>query len=172
MKSLQAQIDAMELDWPQFQSCPGVWPNSVVWFGDLKGIEGSRSFRILIEYGLPMLGQNDLYRQMPVVRVLDPPLVPNWEAEEERPLPHIYFDSRIHFELRGYFESLDIRLSPLCLFDPKAGEWNHSMLISKTTVVWTMRWLAAYEFWEATGQWNGGGRHDGIEVKRDENHAA
>lgn len=164
MKSLEAQIDAMALDWPQFQSCLGVWPDSVVWFGDLKGVE--RSFRILIEYGLPMLGQNDLYRRMPVVRVLYPPLIPNWYAGKESPLPHIYFDSP------GYFESLDIRLSPLCLFYPKAKEWDNSMLISKTTVVWAVRWLASYEFWEATGQWIGGGIHDEFETEIGENRAA
>ncbi len=158
MKSLQAQINAMARDWPQFQPCSGLWPQSVIWFGDLKGLE--RPFRISIEYGLPITGRHDQYRLMPVVRVLRPSLIPNYNAEEEAPLPHVYF------------ELPDIRLSPLCLFDPNAGEWDRSMLVSRTTVGWTVRWLAAYEFWEATGRWIGGGRHDEDGTDKGEVHAA
>lgn len=146
MKSLQAQIHAMARDWPQFQVTSGLGPRTVVWFGNLKGLD--RQFHVSVEHGQPQPRRKDMCRLMPVVRVLRPSLVPNWEAEEEAPLPHVYF------------EPPDFRLSPLCLFDPKAGEWNHSMLISRTTIGWTVRWLAAYEFWEMTGRWIGGGRHD------------
>lgn len=144
--SLQQQLYAMAKDWPQFRPCSGHGPMSVIWFGDLKGLE--RSFHVSIEYGLPMCGRNDVYRLAPSVRVVRPELVPNCNAEDEAPLPHVYFDVP------------DIRFSRLCLFDPMAREWDPSMLISRTTVGWTVRWLAAYEFWEATGRWIGGGRHD------------
>lgn len=158
MKSLLAQVRSMERHWPQFRTSPGFGPQSVIWFGDLKGLE--RRFHVSIEYGLPMTKRRDLYRLMPVVRVLRPLLVPNWSAEEESPLPHVYF------------ERPDIRLSPLCLFDPKADEWDSSMLISRTTVGWTVRWLAAYEFWETSGRWIGGGRHCDVGTEKGEEDAA
>lgn len=158
MKSLYAQVQAMGRNWPQFRPMLGLWPQSVIWFGDLKGLE--RPFHVSIEYGLPLRGRQDLYRVMPVVRVVRPSLIPNWEAHDEVPLPHVYF------------ELPDIRLSPLCLFDPKAGEWDRSMLISRTTVGWAVRWLAAYEFWEATGRWIGGGRHEGDGGEKGVEHAA
>lgn len=143
----------MARDWPQFEQHPGPGPESVIWFGELKGLD--RSFDISIEYGLPLAERDDFYRLMPLVRVLRPSLIRNWEAEEEAPLPHVYF------------EKPDIRLSPLCLFDPKAREWDGSMLISRTTVGWTVRWLAAYEIWEATGRWIGGGRHHNDSTGKD-----
>lgn len=158
MKSLLAQLNGMQRDWPQFQPTKGLAPQSVVWFGDIKGLE--RQFHVSIEYGLPLHGRTELYRRMPVVRVLRPSLVPNWEAYEESPLPHVYF------------ELPDIRFSPLCLFDPKAREWDPSMLISRTTVGWTVRWLAAYEFWEMTGRWIGGGRHEEIGAEKGYSHGA
>ena len=158
MKSLGALVNGMQRDWPQFEVSPGLGPRSVIWFGDLKGLE--RQFHVSIEYGLPIAGRHDQYRRMPLVRVLRPTLIPNWDAAEEAPLPHVYF------------ELPDIRLSPLCLFDPKQSEWNSSMLISRTTVGWTVRWLAAYEFWEMTGRWIGGGRHDEDGAAKGETRAA
>lgn len=46
------------------------------------------------------------------------------------------------------------------------------MLISRTTVGWTIRWLAAYEFWEMTGRWIGGGRHEVTGVEKEPENAA
>ena len=42
---------------------------------------------------------------------------------------------------------------PLCVYDPKAKEWNGSMLISETFIPWVLTWLNAYEFWQLTGKW-------------------
>ena len=146
-KSILDQRHSMARNWPQFKCCQGLHPHSVSWLGALKGLE--RTFQIHIMFGLPKPGLRlQPFRIMPIVQVLQPSLIPNPGAEEEAPLPHVYPNPN------------NPTLSPLCLFDPKANEWNHSMLISKTTIYWTMRWLAAYEFWEATGRWNGGGRHD------------
>ncbi|MCY4331994.1 MAG: nucleotidyltransferase [Cyanobacteria bacterium MAG CAR1_bin_15] len=153
--ALQAQVNAMAQRWPQFQvSRPG--DQLVIWSGNLQGLE--RSFYITIEYGTPKKDDQEMYRLMPVVRVQRPSLVLNPDAEEEAPLPHVYPDTEN-----------DYRLSPLCLFDPATGEWNHSMKIADTTVPWTVRWLACYEIWEATGRWVGGGRHDS---PKEVNHAA
>lgn len=102
-----------------------------MWTGPLRGLE--REFTLTVEYGLPIGSSTSRHRLMPVVRVLNPRLVTNFEAEEEAPLPHVYF------------EGPDIALSPLCLFDPEAGEWDRTMLIADTTIPWAARWLAAYE---------------------------
>lgn len=82
----------------------------------------------------------------PIVRVLDPPLRPQWGVEEE-PLPHVYLDPAC------------LKLSPLCLFDPRDDEWQPTMLLAETIVPWTCEWLVFYEIWSATGKWLGGGRH-------------
>lgn len=144
-RSLASQIDSMKRLWPMFDATRGLSPGSVVWFGQLKGLE--RSFFISVEYGVPMPEDQSLFRFFPVIRVLRPALKLNWNASEEAPLPHVYF------------ERPDVRLSPLCLFDPGAGEWNPGMSIADTTLPWAARWLACYEIWEATGRWVGGGRH-------------
>lgn len=135
----------MHREWPQFEPMVGSGPMSVVWFGPLVGIE--RSFTLSVEYGLPIKGMHHRHRLFPVVRVLRPSLTLNFDAEEEAPLPHVYF------------EGPDYRLSPLCLFDSFADEWDASMSIARTTIHWAARWLTCYELWEATGRWHGGGRH-------------
>lgn len=139
--------------WPQFELALGQGSHSLVWFGPLKGLE--RPFTLSIEYGLPVRGLVQRHRIFPVVRVLRPSLKLNFEAADEAPLPHVYF------------EAPDYRLSPLCLFDPMSKEWSPNMSIAKTTVPWAARWLACYELWEATGKWHGGGRHLNQEVPRD-----
>lgn len=153
LRSLLSQVQDMALVWPQFEVALGPGPNSVVWFGPLKGLE--RPFTLSIEYGLTVSGLVQRHRFFPVVRVLRPSLVLNFAATDEAPLPHVYF------------EAPDYRLSPLCLFDPMANEWNSSMSIAKTTIPWAARWLACYELWEATGRWHGGGRHVNQEGPKD-----
>lgn len=153
LKSLGAQADAMRRTWPGFEPVVGLAPGSLIWFGDLTGVE--RRFHLTIEHGLPLPGDVQLCRAMPVVRVLRPRIVPNWQAAEEAPLPHVYF------------EWDDLANSPLCLFDPRKGEWHHGMLIAETTIPWARRWLYNYELWEATGRWHGGGAHPDLEEPKD-----
>ena len=80
----------------------------------------------------------------PIVRVLSPELtrLPN---NEEGELPHVYGPASD---------------PKLCLYDPKADEWDHSMYISQTIVPWTLDWLTCYELWLMTGKWTCGGRHE------------
>lgn len=143
--SLEEQVKAMRALWPGFEAVPGIGPGTVVWFGDLTGFE--RKFHLFIQYGLPLPGCREMCRLMPEVRVLRPRLVPNPDAAEEAPLPHVYFDLS------------DLAGSPLCLFDPRLHEWDASLLIARTTIPWAERWLWNYELWEATGEWHGGGTH-------------
>ncbi|ALA59441.1 hypothetical protein NITMOv2_3041 [Nitrospira moscoviensis] len=47
----------------------------------------------------------------------------------------------------------------LCLYLPRIGEWNKTMMLSQTIIPWTSEWLLNYEVWLATGEWSGGGLH-------------
>ncbi len=134
----------MRRRWDQFDVAEQTI-DKAIWFGSLVGIE--RPYRVMLEFGLPVQGKFERWRSLPLVRILSPALQPQFNAAEEAPLPHVYFDDK------------DITLSPLCLFDPAANEWSHDDLLAKTTVPWAADWLACYEGWLATGRWYGGGRH-------------
>lgn len=69
----------------------------------------------------------------PTVTVVSPKLVPNKDGK----LPHIFPGPR------------------LCLHH--AADWDPSMLITRTIIPWASEWLFHYEFWQATGEWSGGG---------------
>lgn len=73
--------------------------------------------------------------QLPEVRLKQPQL----EQREGKRAPHLYPDGS------------------LCLFYPKAREWNHRMWISESIIPWTSEWLFHYEIWLLTGEWEGGG---------------
>lgn len=45
----------------------------------------------------------------------------------------------------------------LCLY--VSGDWRPDMKISHFIVPWISVWLRFYEFWLATGSWEGGGTH-------------
>jgi hypothetical protein len=144
IKTLNQQIAAMRARWPEFE-VSGLAGGRVIWFGSLIGL--ARPYRVMIEYGPPRVdASSPLLDRIPLVRVLSPRLEPRWNAVDEAPLPHVFFDKT------------DVTLSPLCLFDPDKNEWAPSMLIARTTVPWTVDWLACYEGWLATGRWHGGGR--------------
>ena len=145
MRSIADQMRAMKKHWPDFEVARQT-DDTVIWFGWLVGIECR--YRVSIEYGLPRAVEDDeMWRRFPLVRVMSPRLEPNFDAADEAPLPHVYFDRN------------DLTLSPLCLFDPDAGQWTLSDLIALTTVPWAADWLACYEGWRATWRWFGGGRH-------------
>jgi hypothetical protein len=151
-KTLAQQIGAMRAARPEFEVAQS-FGGCVAWFGPLIGV--ARNYRVMIEYGpVPVVPDAPLLDRIPLVRVLNPRLEPNWGAEDESPLPHVFFDQQ------------DITLSPLCLFDPDKHEWSANDLIANTTVPWTVDWLACYEGWLATGRWHGGGRHAQARAER------
>lgn len=49
----------------------------------------------------------------------------------------------------------------LCLFFPKAREFNSKRLIVEYIIPWISLWLFFYEIWLVTGDWKGGGIHPG-----------
>jgi len=145
VKTIGQQIHVMQRHWPQFRVVDRK-NDYVAWIGPLVGIE--RPYKLVVEYGLPVPGEvGEMFRRFPAVRVLSPALVPNFDAAEEAPLPHVYFDEH------------DLQHSPLCLFDPANNEWSPNDFIARTTIPWAADWLACYEGWQATGRWFGGGRH-------------
>ena len=49
----------------------------------------------------------------------------------------------------------------LCLYLPRAGEWQPWMRIDQTIVPWTAVWLFYFEEWLESSEWKGGGVHPG-----------
>ena len=130
-KTIDEQIAAVRSDWPLFRARK-VDRYSAVWAADLK--PQFSSFRIEIRY---VIGD------FPEVRVLSPELI-RMPENPDGPLPHVY----------GPLSD-----PTLCLFDPATDEWDGSMLVSRTTIPWSIDWFTFYEFWLMTGVWSGGGRH-------------
>jgi hypothetical protein len=83
-----------------------------------------------------------IYKQdgTPQVLVIEPDLA---ALAEGRRLPHVY----------------DQKPARLCLYLPRAREWNSSMSISETIVPWAILWLFYFEEWLASNEWKGGGMH-------------
>lgn len=126
------QIKAMKADWPMFKvKNVGRIANTARWVGVLKPQLVAYKIEIRLKEGWPE------------VRILSPELKTLTDNPEGL-LPHIY---------------PPLEDPTLCLFDPKAGEWNDAMLVSRTIVPWAIDWIACYEFWLMTGKWEGGGRH-------------
>lgn len=132
-KTIDEQIAAMRSDWPLFRARKGD-RHSAVWTGDVK--PQFACYRIEIRYEIG---------DFPEVRILSPELIRKPEYTDG-PLPHVY----------GPLSD-----PTLCLFDPAANEWDGTMLISRTTIPWSIDWTVFYEFWLMTGVWSGGGRHPG-----------
>ena len=132
-KPLAQQIDAMTSAWPMFRLSKRDRVNHcVIWSGILK--PQFTTYRVEVRY---------VVGTYPQVRVLSPELE-RLPGNEEGSLPHVYGPSSD---------------PTLCLFDPKADEWNSTMLIAEKIIPWTIEWLTFYEFWLMTGVWSGGGRH-------------
>lgn len=53
----------------------------------------------------------------------------------------------------------DHKKQRLCLYYPKAKEWDETKTIASTILPWTIEWLYHYEIWLITGEWKGGGIH-------------
>lgn len=118
------------------------WPNSKVEY--LQGREMrfsfsiaptpmSRSYRCLLK--VPRSG-------FPEMIVLEPELQ---LLAGGRLIPHVY-----PHKGKG---------TKLCLWLPRASEWNSSMRFDETYLPWTAEWLDYFEEWLETDTWAGGGVH-------------
>lgn len=68
-------------------------------------------------------------------------------------------DPLIKTELNGKKAEHLYKDGSLCLFFPKAKEFNSKNLIVDNIVPWISLWLFFYEVWLVTGDWKGGGIH-------------
>lgn len=93
----------------------------------------ARLYQVQIDYS-----QGD----RPVVTVLDPDLS---RLADGRRIPHVYGE----------------RPMRLCLYLPRAREWQPGLRIDETIVPWTYLWLDYFEEWLWSNDWKGGGIHPG-----------
>lgn len=87
--------------------------------------------------------------KFPEVRVINPPLE---RGKNDEDIPHMYSQER------------------LCLYLPSGEEWKPAQPIALTIVPWTTLWLAYYEVWLATGEWQGGGVHPEVPIRLQREH--
>ena len=133
--SIDEQVFSMRAVWPRFVvKRTGKFRQFACWSGEAS--PQFSKFTLEVRYQLG---------DWPQVRILAPTLV-RLPGNEEGQLPHVYPPSDD---------------PTLCLFDPVAGEWDASMPIAQTIVLWAFDWIACYELWLMTGKWAGGGRHVG-----------
>ena len=124
------QYNILRHEFPE--SSGSVRCGTMTWFGEFMPSALSDTYRLKITYttGKP-----------PKVYIVSPKPLPL--AEGAKRLPHTY--------------SYSNGKQQLCLFLPKAGEWNSSMFIATTIVHWAVQWMYYYEIWVTTGKWMGGG---------------
>lgn len=162
MRSMQEQCAAIREQWPGFR-CTKLANGGAMWVGELRPL--SQAYTVSMSFGPPLakplemhihltankgIPRRPMHRLFPVVRVVEPELhFPHSSPEGKRHFPHVYMDLQ------------NPVASPLCLFDPRRGEWTYDDLIAETTIAWTADWLCCYEGWLATGRWLGGGSHVG-----------
>lgn len=124
------QFNILRHEFPE--SSGSVRCGTMTWFGEFMPSALSDTYRLKITYTLGKL---------PKVYIVSPKPLPL--AEGAKRLPHTYNYSN--------------GKQQLCLFLPKAGEWDSSMLIATTIVHWAVQWMYYYEIWVTTGKWMGGG---------------
>jgi hypothetical protein len=113
-----------------------------VWEGPVK--PAGKTYRIRVVYFSRRFFDGwTLENPYVSVYVVDPPV----GAQEEKLLPHIYWNER----------------SPdwptLCLYDPKELVWTPEYSIAATIIPWTSEWLLFFEYWQIAGEFRGPGRH-------------
>lgn len=108
--------------------------NQIIWKGKLKSSPIGDEYLVKVSYKKG---------STPKVYILDPPKLRLPVGEKS--LEHVYNHNK----------------QQLCLYYPKAKEWNETKTIASTIMPWTIDWLYHYEIWLITGHWKGGGIHPG-----------
>ncbi len=127
---------------------------SCVWSGSIRPYR--KAFQVEIGYRVPLIPENVTVAAIQPRVQIRQPVLERHSNYEEGPIPHVYWN-----DAEPWYPYL-------CLFDPDVPEWTTSDLIADTTMPWTERWLINYEFWLATGVWEGGGRH--LDGQTDDTH--
>lgn len=148
---MQEQIRRMKALYPSFRVVfNGGW--HVEWEGFLRPIYKSYKLRITLVLKT-MLDGMKIGPYYPRIILIDPPLELLTDRAPGELVPHIYLNGD------------NPAKSPLCVFDPVAGEWTNDMAIAETIIPWVIDWLVSYEGWLATGEWTGGGRDHRVPAK-------
>ena len=136
-KNLAEQFKDLE---KHFNCLPGsgIFNNMLVWIQEVRTSYNSKKYTIRIEYN----------GSIPKVYVNNQGLL-YFKGEK---IPHTYKTS---------FISNNNQIVQLCLFYPKYSEWKPYMYIAEYFIPWAIEWLYYYESWRITGQWLGGGKHNG-----------
>ena len=134
------QYNILRHEFPE--SSGSVRCGTMTWFGEFMPSALSDTYRLKITYTIG---------KPPKVYIVSPKPLPL--AEGAKRLPHTY--------------SYSNGKQQLCLFLPKAGEWNSSMFIATTIVHWAVQWMYYYEIWVTTGKWMGGGHGNWDVEKKD-----
>jgi hypothetical protein len=114
--------------------CPGagtVRAGSLMWQFTARPTPLSRLYTLRLAY--QQGGKPNVY-------VIEPDLA---ELAGGRRLPHVYQQ----------------RPPRLCLYLPRAREWDPAMRIDQTVVPWAVLWLFYFEEWLTSDEWKGGGEH-------------
>ncbi len=106
--------------------------NEIAWQGELKSSPIGDDYLVKVIYKVNV---------SPKVYILAPK--PLALPKGVKKLEHVY----------------DQKKQRLCLYYPKAKEWNESKTLASTIFPWTIEWLYHYEIWVITGKWEGGGIH-------------
>ena len=89
------------------------------------------------EYSIRITMEKD---KSPDVYVFEPNLS---KLAGDRKIPHLYSQKE----------------QRLCLYLPRAREWNHGKSVASTIVPWIFLWLYFFEEWLFSNEWQGGGEH-------------
>lgn len=110
-----------------------IGPGRLTWRFACQPSPMARLYQVQIDY---TQGNN------PAVTVLGPDLP---ILAGGRRIPHVYSEAPMR----------------LCLYLPKAREWNPRLRLDQTIVPWTYLWLDYFEEWLWSNEWKGGGVHPG-----------
>jgi hypothetical protein len=133
-RSPEAQLTRMRMRWPDLEPRI-VGPESMIaWVGPLRGFQ--MSYQVQVQWDWRNA------KSFPHVFILEPALQPRLDGRFVD-IPHLLYNHEIPTD------------SALCLFDPKAREWDFTLWISDTTVPWASEWLHHYELWHVDGIWRG-----------------
>lgn len=109
--------------------------NTLIWYGEIKPTPLSRTYNIKLEYKKGFKPRVYLYGEHII-------------GIEKKNFPH-------HYEIKDNGKQVE-----LCLYIP--FEFNDSMIIADTIILWAQEWLFYYEIWILTNEWHGGGRHPAV----------
>lgn len=131
--SIAQQLHALKRDYGFGETKMSTY-NQLVWVGKLKSSPLGDEYLVKVTYKKC---------DSPKIYVLEPKELKLPEGENR--LEHVY----------------DHKKQKLCLYYPKAKEWNETKTIASTIMPWAMEWLYHYEMWLITSEWTGGGIHSG-----------